>query len=104
MHFKGAIIKGASHFTKCNNPHTQTMITKEEYEESFKRLKSLGFGHVEITTWNNKTCSIFKKKALRKIASDHEVLDKWQRNAPFKESEWNCNFTETASKEKLKNE
>ena len=85
--FNGDVIKGASYLTRRNNPHAQTKITKEEHEESFQYLESMGFGSIKTSTRNNKTCYIHKKKCLSEIATNLDALDKWPKTVSFKEHE-----------------
>ena len=88
--FKGEKIKGASYFSKRNNPYSGMRCATEEYEKSFERLAEKGLGDIVITKGrNNKETKSFVKKPLIEIASNAAILDKFPKSVSFVQYENN---------------
>ena len=59
---KGHQINGAICLTKHKNPHTMDRMTKEECDNAFKPLDSIGLGECEIKKRRNNTKALILKK------------------------------------------
>ena len=79
--FEGSVIKGVSSLAKRINPYSGMKATKEQYEESFRRLAASGLGKLsEVKSGNNKKFLEFVKLSVVEIADHPELLDKFFDN------------------------
>ena len=86
--FQGPIHRGVRELIRRVNPYTACKCTKDQYEESFKRLSSLGLGKVsEEKSRNKKKTLVFEKLSIQEIAQDPLVLDRFPKQITYAEYE-----------------
>ena len=87
---RGDSHKGVSNLARRMTPYAGFKCTKEQYENSFNRLRSLGLVNLSnVASRNKNKILVFEKLSLVDISSDPVVLDEFPKKIKFSEHESN---------------